>query len=957
MSGTYSFLPWVRQGIATAIRAVDTLGPGVAGHASLPVTLRVNDRQDAEVSSEVRLYGPGNIVGIDRLQIIRTDPQSFTTGFEPNYFPAIEFDRPDFPWLFTPAAANQQGKFRPWLCLIAVEIRDGVSIESVPGQPLPTITVTKGELPNLSESWAWAHTQVVSSGDSASSDTLEALLAENSQQTISRLLCPRRLEPNTRYYACLVPAFEAGRKAGLGQQLTADDEAELAPAWPSDGESPVTLPVYYHWEFGTGVGGDFESLLRLLEWRPLPSGVGARDMEVADLGPLIPDAGVLGLEGALRPPGARPVDEVPDGFEDGLRSILNRAASPQDGSGPLVAPPIYGSWHATQHTVPAGEDPPNWLRILNLDPRHRAAAGFGTLVVQDNQEQLMASAWEQVGQISPANQALRQAQFARETERAVHEKRLANMTAEMLFRVTGPVHARVRTSRQTLYERVRQSCLPEAADSAAFRRILRPRGSAGRQTLASGEGRARPVVEQLASGELVVAPSRPPPSGVASPQNALTELEDGEIREVLEEESGAVAGPEQSAAFQGAAQQHQAYFERALSIGEPGPKPALQIADVGQSLLERLDPDKTVPERVSARLGSREDLGQIEPDPVGEIMVPPRFPQPMYEALRDLSQDLLLPGLEHVPPNTVTLLETNPPFVEAYMVGLNHEMGRELLWREYPTDQRGTYFGSFWASRGAAARREGELAEAEQALRLLLDLDLRLELAGQDTSHLQSLIEDTVQRVRELEANGTPKPIHKWDPENSLGENSLAGGAEDRLVLLLRGELLRRYPTAVVYAVEAKRSEDGTRRELGDKELHPLFQGTMKPDITFLGFDLTEEEARGTTDPADPPGWFFVIQQQPTEPRFGLDEATGFGGDPGELGDWNELSWGHLVPDEPSFQTLSYVSVVGRLAGLRLDSAEWGLNAAHMAYITLQRPVRIAVHADDVLPAVPDEDE
>ena len=30
------------------------------------------------------------------------------------------------------------------------------------------------------------------------------------------------------------------------------------------------------------------------------------------------------------------------------------------------------------------------------------------------------------------------------------------------------------------------------------------------------------------------------------------------------------------------------------------------------------------------------------------------------------------------------------------MVGSNHEMGRELLWRGYPTDQRGTYFAQFW---------------------------------------------------------------------------------------------------------------------------------------------------------------------------------------------------------------------------------------------------------------------
>ena len=34
------------------------------------------------------------------------------------------------------------------------------------------------------------------------------------------------------------------------------------------------------------------------------------------------------------------------------------------------------------------------------------------------------------------------------------------------------------------------------------------------------------------------------------------------------------------------------------------------------------------------------------------------------------------------------------------MVGLNHEMMRELLWREYPTDQRGTAFHRFWGRSG-----------------------------------------------------------------------------------------------------------------------------------------------------------------------------------------------------------------------------------------------------------------
>ena len=30
------------------------------------------------------------------------------------------------------------------------------------------------------------------------------------------------------------------------------------------------------------------------------------------------------------------------------------------------------------------------------------------------------------------------------------------------------------------------------------------------------------------------------------------------------------------------------------------------------------------------------------------------------------------------------------------MAGLNHEMSRELLWNNYPSDQRGSYFRQFW---------------------------------------------------------------------------------------------------------------------------------------------------------------------------------------------------------------------------------------------------------------------
>ena len=57
----------------------------------------------------VHLYGPGDVIGIDPRHVIRTEPRDQTVNFEPNYLAGIEFDYPDFPWLFTPAAATATG--------------------------------------------------------------------------------------------------------------------------------------------------------------------------------------------------------------------------------------------------------------------------------------------------------------------------------------------------------------------------------------------------------------------------------------------------------------------------------------------------------------------------------------------------------------------------------------------------------------------------------------------------------------------------------------------------------------------------------------------------------------------------------------------------------------------------------------------------------------------------------
>jgi len=326
----------------------------------------------------------------------------------------------------------------------------------------------------------------------------------------------------------------------------------------------------------------------------------------------------------------------------------------------------------------------------------------------------------------------------------------------------------------------------------------------------------------------------------------------------------------------------------------PAPQFDLFDANVKAKILQGVDPEKTITTRILASLTLPPGAPQ-PPDALEPIMDAPNFPQPMYEALRDLSQDFLLPGLDDVPPNTVALLETNSVFVESFMVGLNAEMSSELLWRNYPTDQRGTYFRQFWDTSVGRA-----------------DFDL--------------------------------EPITKWGIKH-LGDNT--PNTSGKLVLLIRGELLRRYPNSVIYAARAVKT--GSQLDVSRKqedEKHPLFRGTLKPDITFVGFDLKEDVALGKP-PNDPNGWFFVIQQQPTEPRFGLDIADFGPPQPPPLTTWSDLNWRHFANTEDELKALSHVSTSKALP--EINHVKWGKNSAHQAFTTLQRPVRIAIHARQMI--------
>lgn len=300
-------------------------------------------------------------------------------------------------------------------------------------------------------------------------DKLNQVLEENSDNTISRILSSRKLEDNTAYYAFLIPTYETGRLSGLG--LPIEGIYAQKSAWEKNLDlqkekhiRALDLPIYYQWEFETSTA-DFAVLVRRLQpvdTDKLPAGL---KINVSNMG------NGLNYADFQQPPLRRSIDihvatkpvTDPIGFNpstfpantegheekviyDQLMNILshspdfaeneeyintqynnqntglqrktlgnekvlnknnkNQASELDD---PWVVPPVYGAKHILAQSL-AIEDHPDqeWFNELNLDIRHRIAAGLGKKVVQNNQEDFVQRAWEQIELINELNQKLKE---------------------------------------------------------------------------------------------------------------------------------------------------------------------------------------------------------------------------------------------------------------------------------------------------------------------------------------------------------------------------------------------------------------------------------------------------------------------------------------------------------------------------------------------------------------------
>jgi hypothetical protein len=900
---TLTILPWVRQGVASAIQAADNLGLSSTAadqaRASIEATVHLND--GVVPSGSVRLFGPADVAGIDASQVIRTEPLAGTTDFEPNHFALIEFDRPDFPWLFTPLKPGSESRLRPWLCLAVVKQQAGVALGSPPGAPLPVLEIASPadpavELPPLAECWAWAHSQVLPADDTDAA--LAMAIERQPERSLSRLVCARVLEPDTDYLACVVPTFELGRRAGLGLEPAPAEmsgPSALAPAWPAAATpaGSVRLPVYHHWTFRTGSGGDFESLARRL--RPLVDGsLGHRDIDLSQPGFDGGGASTTQMQGALLPlslPTPSTPPPLPPAFAASLAALVNaQGASAAAGPAPeaTLAPPLYGRWHAQTTAVdPTG---PGWVDQLNTDPRWRAAAALGTHVVQHHQEALVTSAWEQAGDAGLANQRLRQLTLSVAVTAVLRRKHMGSLSEEQMTRIAAPAFDRLRRpTGESMRAAQASSRLPLAANGSAMRRLGRLRGPLSRRALSNGVQRGPGVswVARMNDPDDPINGSRP-----AAPAREVWQFDDT-VRELRHELAGGsyfgafwvgaeglapsmpdppvrVAGrTEMPGHFRAAALSHLALALPPHPLQAVAAAPAL--AGVRAAMLQQSAPASLAAARTAAFMALAPNALRMTSSGVvtglEAVIANPRFEQPMAEALLELHPGWLLPGIERVGPDAVVGLRTNARFVEAFMVGLNHEMTRELAWRGFPSDPRATAFARFWPS-----TTETELPD-----------------------------------------------LHTWG-SRPLGYAD-GGAVDDAFVMLMRSSLLRRYPAAFVYLAPA-RAAPGQRVPDLARPIAPVMAGRALADVSYFGFPIAPSAASGADGRG---GCFVVIEEQTSAPRFGIGADV-------EVAPGRYLSLQAGPPD-----------------GLDLKGYTWARNSADMAGITRQAPVRLAIHASALL--------
>lgn len=533
----------------------------------------------------------------------------------------------------------------------------------------------------------------------------------------------------------------------------------------------------------------------------------------------------------------------------------------------------------------------------------------------------------------------------------------------------------------TVQEVIRQSAMPMAAFSPAFRRITKPFGRyqtslAGRprrltdpeppvdvETLLE-RGTTIPQRDSLLTllNEGVITPAQPKPTGIrayqfddarvddilknsAAPSTFLLLVKGQYVAYTSKTEGGGEG--ETGTIYTRFIKAYNNFRKAKFNTADYKP-PVLDLEKIKQALIEGTKPEEVYLARANralrlvphygtyvadsalgpitsapgpgtanpqARMAGPSTVSATGPAPaprlqeVKPVMAYPVFKDAMGEILRTKHPDLFMPGIDDFPANGLTTLSVNREFIEAYLLGLNHALGSELLWRGFPTDLRGSYFRQFW------------------------DVSEQLSTSTSDSQTPEELA-DAEESLRDI------TPLASWGTQ-ALGTHSDNPSA---VRLAVRADLLKRYPNTVISALSAKKENDVLTPNFDEEYVFPIQRMTLGQDILVLTFPLSEADAKGqvVTEPNGPYGFFFIFQERPGEPQFGLDDWAGSSPAQFPVASWDNLSWQHLAAEEGT--------VISIPAANQSDTAFQSItDSAKLAYAFFQQPFMVAIHAQEMI--------
>ena len=583
-------------------------------------------------------------------------------------------------------------------------------------------------------------------------------------------------------------------------------------AWTGGG--PVTVRCLRSWHFRTGEAGTFETL--------------AAELHPADNDPIGTVTVTLPSGETVRVPGALTSIEFeiePLGDPDPARDhdVLTDDLDPTGRR--RVQPPGYGAPWVTHAAVVQDvddarvQDPVQWpwTAQANADLRMRVIAGVGLQAGIDLQEQIVDSAARQWGTGAWTHELVSSLSLGLAASGGLWNRRLPTTDAERLS-VLGPAAHRLPVE-DTPGAATLAGALSKPDPSAASFPVglLGPRltRSVGADKVNEAGG-AQALLTQAADGLPVAEQPRDDIAAGASPH----EQDAGHLDTLgyLTEEAtgGGVTVDDVDNALLHAARE---LVPEVLEQPEHRPLDRPQLPAVSDLLVKALAPfgvESSAGRRVIDRLHG------IDPaEPLAAPQDCPNLDMPVWPYVRDVVPHWLLPGSESLGQGEVVAMRTCPEFIEAFLLGLNQRALGELAWRQHPLRVGCTPLRRFWNHLPPGPGGRGD------------------DISG----------------------------VKDWAHNSQLGSHAPAGIRAEKLVVVVRSPLFRRYPRTLLFLAPNPRNP--LRWKNGDvdltKPVMPQFVAAMGPDLTLFAFDV---------DPDAVKRHWVVVQEMPEGIRFKRDQPV-----------------------------------------------------------------------------------